>query len=116
MLYYVPLLIIILSFVRPIICIFYLSFFRTKDNPTQEDHSSLPSKHALIPIYPTNIQFSLSAQNLPPSKYLSKLVNNNTILNLNMNITYYFLNILASPDVSTWYTTGGPITNKNILA
>ena len=38
-------------------------------------------------------------------------MNNNTILNL--NIASYFLNILASPDESTWSTTGGPI-NKTI--
>ena len=42
---------------------------------------------------------------------MSKLVNKKTILNL--NIASYFLNILASPDVSTWSTTGGPI-NKTI--
>ena len=30
-----------------------------------------------------------------------------------LNIASYFLNILASPDVSTWSTTGGPI-NKTI--
>ena len=35
-------------------------------------------------------------------------MNNNTIINL--NIASYFLNILASPDRSTWNTTGGPIT------
>ena len=38
-------------------------------------------------------------------------MNRNTILNL--NIASYFLNILASPDVSTWSTTGGP-KNKTI--
>ena len=38
-------------------------------------------------------------------------MNKNTLLNL--NIASYFLNILASPDVSTWPTTGGPI-NKTI--
>ena len=38
-------------------------------------------------------------------------MNENTILNL--NIASYFLNILSSPDVSTWSTTGGPI-NKTI--
>ena len=37
-----------------------------------------------------------------------KLLNNNTTLNL--NIASYFLNILASPDESTWNTIGGPIT------
>ena len=38
-------------------------------------------------------------------------MNKNTILNL--NIASYFINILASPDVSSWSTTGGPI-NKTI--
>ena len=47
-------------------------------------------------------------KNWPPPKNLSKLVNNNTTLNL--NIASYFHNKLASLDVSTWYTTGGPIT------
>ena len=39
---------------------------------------------------------------------MSEVVNNNTTLNL--NITCYFLNKLDSPDVLTWYTTGGPVT------
>ena len=64
--------------------------------------------NAPIPIYPQNMQAKLSEQNRPPPKELSKLVNNNTTLNL--NIASYFLNILDSPDVSTWFTTGGPIT------
>ena len=38
-------------------------------------------------------------------------MNKNTVHNL--NIVSYFLNVLASPDVSTWSTTGGPI-NKTI--
>ena len=38
-------------------------------------------------------------------------MNKNTLLKL--NITSYFLNILASPDVSAWSTTCGPI-NKTI--
>ena len=50
----------------------------------------------------------MSEQNRPPPKHLSMLVNNNTTLNL--NIASYFLNILASPDESTWNTTGGTIT------
>ena len=57
-------------------------------------------------------RFKLHFQNkktLP--KHLSKLVNKNTLLNL--NIAFYFLNILASPDVSIWFTTGGPI-NKTM--
>ena len=38
-------------------------------------------------------------------------MNNNTIINL--DIASYFLNISASPDESTWSTTGGPI-NKTL--
>ena len=40
-------------------------------------------------------------------QHLSKLVNKNTLLNL--NIASYFINILASLDESTWLTTDGPI-------
>ena len=54
------------------------------------------------------IQVTLSEQNRQPPKHFSKLVNNNTTLNL--KIASYFLNILASPDVSKWFTTVGPIT------
>ena len=43
----------------------------------------------------------------PSPQHLSKLVNNNKTLNL--NIATYFLNVLASPDESTWSTKGGPI-------
>ena len=43
----------------------------------------------------------------PSPQHLSKLVNKNTIINL--NVASYFLNILASPDVSPWFTTGGII-------
>ena len=78
-----------------------------KDNPTLEDHSYISTYNLLIPIYPKNIQFILSEQKRPPPKHLSKLENNNTTMNL--NVASYFLNILASPDVSTWFTTGGPI-------
>ena len=51
----------------------------------------------------------LSEEKSPSPQHLSKLVNNNTILNL--NIASYFLNVLASPDESTWSTTGGLINN-----
>ena len=47
----------------------------------------------------------------PSPQHLFKLVNKNTFLNL--NIASYFLNTLASPDVSTWSTAGGHI-NKTI--
>ena len=45
---------------------------------------------------------------------MSKLVNNNKMLNL--NIASYYLNVLASPDESTWSTTGGLIkkTTKHL--
>ena len=35
---------------------------------------------------------------------------------MSLNIASYFLNILAYPDVSTWFTTGGPIpkTTKHL--
>ena len=49
----------------------------------------------------------MSEEKKPSPKHLSKLVNKKTLLNL--NIDSYFLNILASPDVSTWSTTGGTI-------
>ena len=65
----------------------------------------------MTPIYPQKIQVSLSEEKIPPPQHLSKLVNKNTWLNL--NIAYYFLNILASSDVSTWSNTGGSI-NKTI--
>ena len=108
LLYCVTLLIIILSFVHCIVYLFHLSFLYTKDNPTQEYHSYRPIKNAPIPIYPKNIQVTLSERNRPLPNYLYKLVDNNTTVNL--NISYYFLNILASPDVLTWLITGGPIT------
>ena len=55
-------------------------------------------------------RFKLRKKKTSP-KHLSKLVNKNTSLNL--NIASYFLNILASPYVSIWSTTCGPI-NKTI--
>ena len=59
-------------------------------------------------MYQKNIEVSLIDQKQPPPKHMFKLVNNNTTLNL--NLASYFLNILASPDESTWNTTGGPVT------
>ena len=54
---------------------------------------------------------SIVRRKRPSPQHLSKLVNKNTFLNL--NTASYFINILASPDVSTCSTTGGPI-NKTI--
>ena len=62
----------------------------------------------MIPIYPQNIQVSMPEQNRPPLKLFFKRVNNITTLNL--NIAFYFLNILDSPYLLTLYTTGGAIT------
>ena len=87
---------------------FHLSFPYTKDNPKQEDHLYRSIKNAPISIYPKNIQVKLSEQKRPPPKHLSKLVDNN--ITLNLKTASYFPNILASPDVSTWNTAGGPIT------
>ena len=53
----------------------------------------------------------LLEEKIPTPQHLVKLVNNNKTLNL--NIASYFLNVLASPDESTWSTKGGPI-NKTI--
>ena len=49
----------------------------------------------------------LLEEKFPTPQHLYKLVDNNKILNL--NIASYFLNVLASPDESTWSTKGGPI-------
>ena len=54
------------------------------------------------------LQYIPQKSKLP--QHLSKLVNKNKLLNL--NIASYFLNILASLDVLTWSTTGGPINKK----
>ena len=75
-----------------------------------EDHLYRSINNAPIQINPQNIQVKSSEQNIPQSKHLSKFVNNN--ITLNLNIDSYFLNILASLDVSTWFTTGGPIKNQ----
>ena len=73
----------------------------------QEDNLYISINNAMITIYPQNIQVKLSEENRPPTKHLSKIVKNNTIINL--NTVSYFFNILASPYASTWFTTGGPI-------
>ena len=74
------------------------------------DHSNKSSPNELTPIYPKK-KLPLLEEKIPTPQHLYKLVNNNTILNL--NIASYILNILASPNESTWSTTGGPI-NKTI--
>ena len=107
LLYCVTLLIISLSFFHHLIYLFHLSFLYTRDKPTQEYHLYISVNNAPIPIYPQNIQVTFSEQKRPLPKHLSKLVNNNTTLNL--NTASYFINILASPDVSTWFTNVGPI-------
>ena len=89
---------------------FHILFLYATENPTLVYHSNKSSPKELTPIYPQK-QLPLLEEKIPTPQHLSKLVNNNTILNL--NIASYFLNILASPNVSTWSTTGGPI-NKTI--
>ena len=86
-------------------------FIYATENSTLEDHSYVSTNNLPTPIYPKKIQVTFSEENRPLPKHLSKLVNKNTLLNL--NIASYFLNILASPDVSTWFNTGGPINKKN---
>ena len=76
-------------------------------------HQRKPIKKTPIQIYSKDIEVSLINQKQPSPKHMIKLANNNTTLNL--NITSYFLNILTSPDESTWNTIGGPITKKNHL-
>ena len=48
-----------------------------------------------------------------PCKIISCVPLNHLFTIINLNIACYFINILASPDESTWSTTGGPI-NKTI--
>ena len=111
LLYYVILLNISLSSVIHIIYLFSYFFLYARVNPTLEDHSYISTNNVQNPIYTQNIQVKLSEELIPSPKHFSKLVNKNALPNL--NIYSYFLNILASPDVSTWFTTGGPI-NKMI--
>ena len=94
-----------------ILYLFLYHFLCATEKPTLEYHPNKSTINVPTPIYPQKIQVPLSEEKRPSAQHLSKLVNKNTILNL--NITSYFLNILASPDVSTWSTTGGPI-NKTI--
>ena len=96
-----------------VICLIYISIsysFYATENPTLVDHSNKTSPNELTPIYPQK-KLPLLEEKIRTPQHLYKLVNNNKILNL--NIVSYFLNVLASPDESTWSATGGPI-NKTI--
>ena len=84
---------------------FRIFFLYATENPTLEYHSNKSSTNQPTSIYPKKL--SLLEEKSPSPQRFSKLVNKNTILNL--NIASYFLNTLASPDESTWSTTGGPI-------
>ena len=88
---------------------FHIIFIYATEDPTLEYHSNKSSTNVPTPIYPKK-NFHCQKKKTSP-QHFSKLVNKNTILNL--NIASYFLNILTSPDVSTWSTTGGAI-NKTI--
>ena len=111
LLYYVIFLNISLLSVIHLIYLFSYFFLYATNNPILGYHLYVSTNNSPTPIYPQKIQFALSEEKRPSPKHLSKLVNKNTLLNL--NIASYFLNILASSDVSTWFTTGGPI-NKTI--
>ena len=89
---------------------FHILFLYATENPMLVDHWNKSSPKELTPIYPKK-KLPLLDEKSPTPQHLSKLVNKNKILNL--NIDSYFLNILASPDVLTWSTTGGTI-NKTI--
>ena len=86
---------------------FHIIFLYATYNPTLEDKSNKYTNNVPTAIYPQKIQVTLSEEKRPSPQNLSKLVNKNTFLNL--NTASYFINILASPDLSTWSTTGGPI-------
>ena len=75
-----------------------------------EDRLYRSINNSPIPIYPKKIQVTLSEENRPPPKHMYKLLNKNTSLNL--NIASYFLRILASPYLSTWFATVGPIKKQ----
>ena len=112
LLYYVIFLNISFSFLFFVLFIsFHIIFLYATENPTLEDHSNKPTNNVPTPIYPQKYKYHFHKKKRPSPQHLSKLVNKNTLLNL--NIASYFLNILASPDVSTWPTTGVPI-NKTI--
>ena len=114
LIYCVTLLIISSSFVHHLIYLFQLSFPDTKDIPMQKNHLYRYINNAPIPIYPKKILVTLSEKNV---------FHRNIRLNFwiitrifNLNIVCYFLNILASQDVLTGFTSGGPITKtiKNL--
>ena len=112
MLYYVNFLNISLSSVIHLIYLFFrIIFLYATENPTLEDHSNKSTNNVPTPICPQKIQVTLSEEKRPSPQHLSKLVNKNTLLNL--NIASYFIYVLASPDVSSCFTTVGPI-NKTI--
>ena len=89
---------------------FHIFFLYATENPTLEDHSNKSYTNQPSSIY-TKKKLPLLEEKSTSPQHFYKLVNKNTILNL--NIASYLLNILASPDESTWSTTGGPI-NKTI--
>ena len=111
MLYYVIFLNISLSSVIHLIYMFsyHFSFTLQRTQRWKITHIDPLTMHQLQYI-PKKYKLHYQKKNTV-TKYLSKLVNKNTLLNL--KITSDFLNILASPYVLTWYTIGGTI-NKTI--
>ena len=84
---------IILSPVIHPIYLFRILFLCATDNSTMEDHSYIPANNLLTPIYTQNMQGTLSEEKILPLKHLSKLVNKNILLDL--NIASSFLDILS---------------------
>ena len=102
--------IISLSFRHFLLLLFVFHFFTPNITQRRKITHIYPLKTS-IPTYPKNIEVSLSERNRPTLKHLSKLVNNNTTLN--MHIACYFINILGSLNESIWNTTGGSMKNDS---
>ena len=83
----------------------HLLFIYAKEKPTLEDHSYRSTNTAATPIYSKNNQVTILEESIPPPKHLYRLLDKN--ISLNLNIAFYFLNILALPDVLKCLTTNG---------
>ena len=67
---------------------FRVIFLYSTENPTMEDDSNKSTNNVPTPIYPQKIKVPLSEEKRPSPQHLSKLVNKNILLNL--NIAYFF--------------------------
>ena len=110
-------------FVIPLLISFHILFLYDLENKSPPNELTQISPQKQIPIFRRKNSNTRTDSNISPKKlplleeksptpqHLSKLVNNNKILNL--NIAAYSLNVLGSPNESTWSTKGGP-TNKPV--